>query len=188
MTRIFAVAASARRRRAIGALSYAAFSSDGTKTVVRQVTVAGAVPTAAASNQSVTDVYDSASKGVVEITVSVGSSGYPYGGQRGQAQGSGFVYDTTGHVVTNQHVVDGAGSISVMFSNGATYKATLVGSDPSTDLAVLKVNAPASALHPLAARRLERRFRWARAWSRSAARSGSKRPSPPESSARSTVR
>ncbi len=150
MTRILAVAASIAAAVAIGALSYAAFSSDGSKTVVRQVTVTGAQPTAAASNLSVTGVYNSAAKGVVEITVSVTSSGYPYGGQSGQAQGSGFVYDTDGHIVTNQHVVDGAGSISVRFWDGTTSKATLVGSDPSTDLAVLKVNAPASALHPLA--------------------------------------
>ena len=151
MTRIFAVTASLIAAAAIGALSYAALSSDGSETVVRQVTVAGAEPAAATSTLSVTDVYNRASKGVVEITVSATSSGYPFGGsQTQQAQGSGFVYDTSGHVVTNQHVVDGADSISVRFSNGANYKATLVGTDPSTDLAVLKVNAPASLLHPLA--------------------------------------
>ena len=71
------------------------------------------------------------------------------GGQQGQAQGSGFVYDTAGHVITNEHVVEGANSISVRFWNGAAYKATLVGTDPSTDVAVIKVDAPASMLHPL---------------------------------------
>src|SRR6476646_4958814 len=71
------------------------------------------------------------------------------GSQTQHALGSGFVYDGNGHIVTNQHVVDGAQSISVRFWNGATYRATLVGSDPSTDIAVIKVAAPASMLHPL---------------------------------------
>jgi putative serine protease PepD len=70
-------------------------------------------------------------------------------GEAQQAQGSGFVYDAQGHIVTNEHVVDGADSISVKFSNGGSYKATLVGSDASTDLAVLKVDAPTSLLTPL---------------------------------------
>jgi putative serine protease PepD len=52
-------------------------------------------------------------------------------------------------VVTNQHVVDGAQSVSVKFANGRTYSATVVGADPSTDLAVIDVNAPASVLKPL---------------------------------------
>src|SRR6266498_752943 len=67
----------------------------------------------------------------------------------GGGVGSGFVYDTEGHIITNEHVVAGADSISVRFPNGATYKATLVGSDASTDLAVLEVNAPQKLLHPL---------------------------------------
>src|SRR6185295_6200997 len=50
---------------------------------------------------------------------------------------------------TNQHVVDGAQSISVRFANGKTYSAKVVGTDPSTDIAVIKVDAPASALRPL---------------------------------------
>ena len=75
----------------------------------------------------------------------------PFGGQQPQqAQGSGFVYDPDGHIVTNEHVVDGATSVSVRFWNGNTYKATVVGSDPSTDLAVIKVDAPQSILSPLA--------------------------------------
>ena len=89
----------------------------------------------------------------MEITVTTGGSGSGFFGQGGgssQAQGSGFVYDTQGHIVTDQHVVAGASSISVRFSNGATYKATVVGTDASSDLAVIKVNAPASLLHPLA--------------------------------------
>jgi S1-C subfamily serine protease len=130
-----------------GAAGYAALKSDGTKTVVRQVTVADSQPAAATSTLSVNQIYKRAYKGVVEITVTTVS---PYGGPDSeQGQGSGFVYDTNGHIVTNQHVVDGASSISVRFWNGAVYKASVVGSDPSTDLAVIKVEAPASLLQPL---------------------------------------
>jgi putative serine protease PepD len=134
---------------AVGA--YALISPGGTNTVVRQVTVSNGRPAAVTSPLSVTGVYDRTGKGVVEITVtSTASSALPFGGsQTQQAQGSGWVYDSAGRIVTNDHVVDGAQSISVRFWNGATYKAKLVGADPSTDLAVIKVDAPASVLHPL---------------------------------------
>jgi putative serine protease PepD len=59
------------------------------------------------------------------------------------------VYDANDHVITNYHVVKGASSIKVTFADGSTCAVTVVADDPSTDLAVLKVNAPASELHPL---------------------------------------
>ena len=62
----------------------------------------------------------------------------------------GFVYDTKGDIVTNEHVVDGASSVRVKFSDGSTYKATVVGSDTATDIAVLHIDAPSSKLVPLA--------------------------------------
>ncbi len=52
-------------------------------------------------------------------------------------------------MITNQHVVDGAQSVSVRFANGKTYSAKVVGSDPSTDIAVIDVDAPASELKPI---------------------------------------
>jgi putative serine protease PepD len=134
-----------------GAVAYSTFSSS-TKTVVRQVAVKSSVPTASSSALTVGQVYRSTYKGVVEITVTSQvqpSFGAP-GSQQQQAQGSGFVYDSKGHIVTNEHVVDGAKAVSVRFWNGATYKATVVGSDASTDLAVIKVDAPSSILHSLA--------------------------------------
>ena len=150
MKRTIAIAASLAAAAGIGAGSYALVSSGGTTTVVRQVTVPRSQPAAATSSLSVTDVYNRTSKGVVEITVSsTGSAPFPGGPQSRQAQGSGFVFDGNGDIVTNAHVVQGASTISVRFSNGASYKATLVGADPSTDLAVLKVDAPASLLDPL---------------------------------------
>ncbi len=134
---------------AIGAGTYAALSPGGTKTVVRQVPVVEAQPAANTSALSVNEIYRRAYKGVVEITVTASQS-TPFGGSEAQqAEGSGFVYDDKGDIVTNQHVVDGAQSVSVKFWNGATYKAHVVGSDASTDLAVVKVDAPSSLRVPL---------------------------------------
>src|SRR5207244_12031564 len=76
---------------------------------------------------------------------------FPFGDSQSRpAAGSGFVYDNQGDIVTDQHVVDGAQSLSVKFWNGKTYKAHVVGTDASTDLAVIKVDAPPSMLVPLA--------------------------------------
>ncbi len=130
-----------------GAATYAALSSGNTKTVVHQVTVGDSGRNASTSSLSVHDIYALAHKGVVEITVSEQSEGF--GSRPQQGQGSGFVYDADGHIVTNEHVVDGADSVSVKFWNGATYDAEVVGTDASTDLAVLKVDAPDSLLEPL---------------------------------------
>jgi 2-alkenal reductase len=68
---------------------------------------------------------------------------------QGTSLGTGVVYDDQGHIVTNQHVVDGQQSIEVDFSSGFKATATLVGADTDSDLAVIKVDAPASEIHPL---------------------------------------
>jgi S1-C subfamily serine protease len=132
-----------------GALAYSTVSSD-TKTVVQQVPVDSSEPTASNSALSAGQIYRNTYKGVVEITV--GSVQVdPFGGQQQQrGQGSGFVIDSDGHIVTNDHVVEGSDSVTVRFWNGDTYKAEVVGKDPSTDLAVIKVDAPDSVLHPVA--------------------------------------
>jgi serine protease Do len=65
------------------------------------------------------------------------------------ALGSGFVWSTDGYIVTNNHVVDGATNITVTFADGTTVTGTKVGNDPNADLAVIKVNVPASELHPV---------------------------------------
>ena len=119
-----------------GAATYAALSSGNGSTVVRQVTVSDTQPASSGGNLSVQSIYQLANKGVVEITA-------------GQGQGSGFVYDADGHIITNEHVVEGTSSVSVRFWNGKTFDASVVGTDASTDLAVLKVDAPASQLFPL---------------------------------------
>ena len=63
--------------------------------------------------------------------------------------GSGFVIDTDGHIVTNNHVVEGARRIQVRFSDDTEAEAEVVGTDPDTDLAVIKVDVPAAMLHPV---------------------------------------
>ena len=90
---------------------------------------------------SVRDVYTRDGPGVV--TVDVGST------SRGPGGGSGFVIDEGGYIVTNQHIVDDAEAVSVRFSSGAREEAEVVGEDPSTDTAVLRINAPEEALKPL---------------------------------------
>ncbi len=108
---------------------------------------------------TIAQIAKNVSPGVVEVDVTTsGSSGgtqtVPFGGGgsggTAEAEGTGFVIDTAGHIATNEHVVQGASSVTVTFDDQSTYKATVVGRDESTDLAVLKVNAPASVLHPLA--------------------------------------
>ena len=112
--------------------------NDSSQTVTREVTVSSSQPTAA--SMSVNAVYKKAQNAVVEIHANTTSQL----GQQGEAQGSGFVFDKQGHVLTNDHVVSDASSVRVQFANEASYSATVVGTDPSTDLAVLDVEAPAS--------------------------------------------
>jgi putative serine protease PepD len=131
-----------------GAVAYATLS-DG-NTVVKQVTVQRSEPIASSSAPlSVNQIYRRAYRGVVEITVTTNNASPFGGGGSAKAQGSGWVYDSNGNIVTNDHVVDGASSISVRFWNGKTYSARVVGTDKSTDLAVIKVDAPSAELHPL---------------------------------------
>jgi putative serine protease PepD len=90
-------------------------------------------------------VYSDAAAGVVEI--GAGGAGAFEG--EGGATGTGFVVDDDGHVVTNEHVVSGATAITVTFADGAEVSAELVGTDPSTDIALLKVDVAAAELEPL---------------------------------------
>jgi S1-C subfamily serine protease len=108
--------------------------------------------------ESINAIYRGSAPGVVHIetTLKVQQQDDPFFGnpfgtttQTERALGSGFVIDRAGHIVTNYHVVHGASTIQVSFSNNERYRAKLVGSDPSTDIAVLKVDVPASALKAL---------------------------------------
>jgi putative serine protease PepD len=132
----------------------------GATTTVTTTTAGTARPAAAVRTDdglSVNEIVRRTKDGVVDIRVrsSGGSSpdrfGTPGdgGSQQAQAEGSGFVLDDEGHIATNQHVVDGATSITVTFADGRTASAKVVGTDASTDVAVIKADAPKSALHPL---------------------------------------
>ncbi len=108
------------------------------------MTVSSSEPAVTGKALAIGDIYERSERAVVELT----AASTQFSGSQ-SAQGSGFVYDDEGHIITNQHVVEGASSISVRFWDGSTRRATLVGTDPSTDLAVIKVEAPASFLEPL---------------------------------------
>jgi len=132
----------------LGAGLYSTLGSPSSTTTIVSP-VAQAVAAESGSGPTINDVYKHTYQGVVDLTVASSSSGGFFGGGSQQAEGSGFVYDDQGHIVTNQHVVGNGGKITVKFWNGDTYDATLVATDPSTDLAVIKVDAPSSVLHPL---------------------------------------
>jgi 2-alkenal reductase len=66
-----------------------------------------------------------------------------------EGTGSGFVIDQEGHIVTNNHVVEGAGDVQVTFADGTSVRAQVIGTDPDSDLAVLKVDVSASELYPV---------------------------------------
>ena len=96
--------------------------------------------TTSGSGFSARKVYKRDGPGVVSVDVA---------SKQGAAGGSGFVLDKNGHIVTNQHVVEGANGISVQFADGSRKEAKVVGQDPSTDVALLKVDAPEKLLAPL---------------------------------------
>jgi S1-C subfamily serine protease len=138
---------------------------DGHTTTVREIVSSGP-STAAASFRSsrgalsIHEIYRRTAPGVVQVTstnvVKVGQTdpfgfevpGFPQQ-ETQRALGSGFVIDKAGHIVTNYHVVQGAKSVEVSFSNHDSMKARVVGKDPGTDIAVLKVDARSRALTPL---------------------------------------
>ena len=135
---------------AVAALTLAGGAGSG---AVAAALVAHAAPVAAATAGTATTVqstslspttaesiYKQVSAGVVTITSNVGN---------GQAIGSGIVLDTSGDILTNAHVIAGARQMQVTLSNGQTVAATLIGSNSAADLAVIRISAPASSLHPV---------------------------------------
>jgi putative serine protease PepD len=127
-------------------------ADDGGSSKTATVTTAATGANVASTDLTVGQVAKTAIKSVVEVdaTSSGDGSTFPFGNNGSQsAEGTGFVYDTKGDIVTNQHVVSGASTVKVKFSDGSTYTATVVGTDSATDIAVLRVNAPSSKLNPL---------------------------------------
>ena len=123
-----------------------------TTTVIRQPAVASQGANGNRSNAAegltAADIYQRYAPGVVFVRSEViQQTNNPFdfgfgGAQKSEATGSGFVIDNSGDILTNNHVIDGAskGSITVQFADHKTVKATVVGTDPSTDLALLKVD------------------------------------------------
>jgi S1-C subfamily serine protease len=101
---------------------------------------AASTTTSTGAQLTLEEIYKADARGVVSVITTTAN---------GVEQGSGIVLDTSGYILTNQHVVEGQRSVRVSFSNHDNVKAKVIGTDASTDLAVLKVDLPASALHPL---------------------------------------
>ncbi|MBK7896247.1 MAG: trypsin-like peptidase domain-containing protein [Anaerolineaceae bacterium] len=95
--------------------------------VVAETAVNNALADLFAQEQAFVSVYEQVNPAVVNIVI-------------GSGQGSGFLIDNQGHIVTNNHVVEGGGQIVVNFDNGRQLPATVVGTDPSSDLAVIQVD------------------------------------------------
>jgi len=93
---------------------------------------------------SLIEIFENSESGVVRVNVQRSSEE-----QIPAGVGSGFVFDNKGHIITNAHVVDRATKIVITFLDGREYNAEIVGVDTFTDIAVVKVNADLSLLHPL---------------------------------------
>jgi S1-C subfamily serine protease len=129
-------------------------SGDDTRTVVSTVT--SSPPPAASFSasetgaKSVQRIYQETAPGVVQVnSTSAVSDSSLFTPQSATSLGSGFVVDRDGYIVTNYHVIQDSQEIKVNFSGDDRVPAKIVGSDPSTDLAVLKIDAQARALTPL---------------------------------------
>ena len=139
---------------AIGAVAISGGLDSSTTVVTRTTANPSSRLGSSSGGMSVNEIYRRDAPGVVRINATTNSTatpgtGSPFGTPQQSAIGSGFVIDKTGHIVTNYHVVEGADIVTVSFSNRDTVKAEVVGTDPSSDLAVLRVNTSASALTPL---------------------------------------
>jgi S1-C subfamily serine protease len=139
---------------ALGGVALLGKLGEHTTTTVEQVTPS-AVPATATTHTSTSaltpeTIYRQDSPGVVQITATiVTQSVFPPATQTSKSQGSGFVLDRAGHIITNFHVIQGAQKVQVSFSGQDQLPALVVGKDRSTDLAVLKIDAHARALTPL---------------------------------------
>jgi putative serine protease PepD len=140
-------------------------TTHSTTTTVVQPSRAPTIPTsltgssAGSRGLTVNQIYRQDSPGVVDITVTqqsnnpgfgFGFGGGGGGGQQSQGEGAGVVYDTKGDILTDEHVVDNATQVTVTFQDGVKANAKVLGTDPSTDVAVIHVDVPSSQLHPIA--------------------------------------
>ena len=134
-----------------GAYTYDVFLHEKTADVSMSVMYQSVVRTAAAgetANQtmSVEETSKAVKQAVVEITTETAEVDWRFGQYISNGAGSGVVITQDGYIVTNYHVIEGAGHITVRLPDGKTFEASVVGSDPDTDLAVIKI--PARELTP----------------------------------------
>jgi S1-C subfamily serine protease len=143
------------------AIAAGAIQSDGgsTTTVAAPLTAPVDAKSEDGSANVVNQIYKTDGQGVAfiesQIEAEEAESFNPFGEVEpesggGTATGSGFVIDDEGHILTNNHVVEGASKVTVKLGDSEkTYDAEIVGTDPGTDIALLQVDAPASEIHPL---------------------------------------
>jgi putative serine protease PepD len=144
----------------VGAVLTLLVAGGGSKTVTTDlVSQSGSVPASFASSGSnantINGIYKRDINGVVDLTVKAveksSSNGFfsTPSDQVEEDEGAGVVYDKQGDIVTDEHVVAGATSVTVNFEDGYSAKAKVLGTDASSDVAVVKVDVPASELHPI---------------------------------------
>ncbi len=119
------------------------FPSNNDAPIITQVAPHTTTPTSTDGNSSlsISDVVEMTQNAVVEISSEITVSNSWTGSYTGQSLGSGVIISTDGYIVTNHHVIEGGTNITVRLYDGTSYNATLIGSDSSTDLAVLKIEA-----------------------------------------------
>jgi putative serine protease PepD len=140
-----------------GALIAVALAGGTTKTTTTTVIQStSGVPATLSAPRSLTinKMYQQDGPGVVDIrvTAQTNSGGFGFfggGSQQTEGEGAGVVYNKSGDILTDEHVVAGATSVTVTFQDGKKVPAKVVGSDPSTDVGVIHVNVPSSELHPI---------------------------------------
>jgi S1-C subfamily serine protease len=129
-----------RRAETVTVHELSTATAHASPTQLTDAETAASTTTSTGTQLTLEEIYKADARGVVSVITTTAN---------GVEQGSGIVLDTSGYILTNQHVVEGQRSVRVSFSNHDDVKAKVIGTDASTDLAVLKVDLPASALHPL---------------------------------------
>ncbi|MGB8025070.1 MAG: trypsin-like peptidase domain-containing protein [Nitrososphaeraceae archaeon] len=120
-------------------------SSSSSSSINPLTSTSSSSPSSSSSSSSLANVFKRVENSVVQITSTRSDpnqvtiiNGVPATG-RSTALGSGFVYDNQGHIITNHHVIDGATTADVTFTDGNTYSAKVIGKDPDADIAVLQI-------------------------------------------------
>ncbi len=123
-----------------GAYLYAKHNKDGSQTVVYQTSTEG-TSVAVSGDATISEIAAKVSTSVVEITTESVVTGIFMQQAVSEGAGSGVIISSDGYIVTNNHVISGAETVTVRLTDGSEYDAAVIGSDAQTDLAVLKIDA-----------------------------------------------